>query len=152
MSESKPELEIKELSDKLDMLQHSHNRLQREFNQLLVNLGKVATKRPISTTAKPNHEIDSEPQDTIEVQQFWQVVEKIGIDKLNHSKKPKEEIALRLKEVFAKAKENNHLLPSKKTLIPLLKESKKYKFESHNEVRASKLEGKSVRCWIFSNK
>lgn len=144
-------LDIEKISKDLEILTLSHNKLQREFNQLLLNLNKTSTRQRISKPAKPIPQVDLEFEETLELNQFWEVVEKIGIEKLNHSKE-KGVLALNLPQVYQFADQYNYKLAPKKEITKQLVYSKKYKLDKKSVVTCSqqrKIYPKSIWCWVF---
>lgn len=84
------------------------------------------------------------------VELFWDLVEQIGLEKLNHSPKP-DVIAINLRE-FREACWTNVLPePSYSLLTSKLPTSTRYKWIGPHRNVKSKRTNKVVHCWVFEN-
>ena len=82
------------------------------------------------------------------VGEFWDAVEYIGLDKLDHSK-DEGFIALNLPHLAKVAAKAKVSMPSLSACRRGLAGSKEPKFMASNQVVRSKLEDRAMRCWIF---
>ena len=82
------------------------------------------------------------------VGEFWDAVEYIGLDKLDHSK-DEGFIALNLPHLAKVAAKAKVSMPSLSACRRVLAGSKEPKFMASNQVVRSKLEDRAMRCWIF---
>lgn len=87
------------------------------------------------------------------VQQFWEIYDFIGSDRLNHTNKPGK-IAINMQEFVSEAAEFKLQVPLVSDLRNYLKGSKSRKFLKSNYPTASSKSAihgqkKTVRCWIF---
>lgn len=82
------------------------------------------------------------------VGEFWDAVEYIGLDKLDHSK-DEGFIALNLPHLAKVAAKAKVPMPSLSACRRVLTGSKAPKFVASNQVVRSKLEDRTMRCWVF---
>lgn len=82
------------------------------------------------------------------VGEFWDAVEYIGLDKLDHSK-DEGFIALNLPHLAKVAAKAKVPMPSLSACRRVLAGSKEPKFVVSNQVVRSKLEDRTMRCWVF---
>ncbi len=82
------------------------------------------------------------------VGEFWDAVEYIGLDKLDHSK-DEGFIALNLPHLAKAAAKAKVPMPSLSACRRVLNGSKEPKFVASNQVVRSKLEDRAMRCWVF---
>lgn len=83
------------------------------------------------------------------ISEFWELVEYIGLEKLNHSHDP-DLIAINLPHLAmlaAKAKIPTSRFAAYRKALP---QSKTPAFKDRNRVVKSALESRTLRCWIFS--
>ena len=88
------------------------------------------------------------------VQQFWEIYDYIGEERLNHTK-ANGKIAINMQEFISCAAELKLQVPLLSDLRDHLKSSKSRKFIKSNHPMASCQlthgKSKTVRCWIFEN-
>jgi hypothetical protein len=85
------------------------------------------------------------------VVEFWEILEFLGLDKLDHARSPGQ-IAINLNHVVREAVRQNQALPDMSKLKDLLKTCKSRPFLSSNKAVNSKLDGfDTVKCWVFAN-
>ncbi|MEC7119753.1 MAG: hypothetical protein VXW65_07610, partial [Pseudomonadota bacterium] len=88
--------------------------------------------------------------------QFWDVVERIEStnnivtkdSELNHSVDPKL-MAINFAQLYQIAKQQYLDLPPLNDIQHALRQSRRYKFKAANQSIRSKIEKKTVRCWLF---
>ncbi len=81
------------------------------------------------------------------LEQFWQAVAELDMNKINHSRDP-HRLAINLNQIY---KMIGDKLPSKTTILKALKLSENPKFESSNYAVSSKINhNKTVKTWVFS--
>lgn len=67
---------------------------------------------------------------------------------INHSKDPRL-LAISMSEIYQLANEYRYDLPPQADMHHALRQSRQYKFLAANKVVASKITGRSIRCWVF---
>ena len=67
---------------------------------------------------------------------------------INHSKDPRL-LAISMSEIYQLANEYRYDLPPQADMHHALRQSKQFKFVAANKVVASKITGRSIRCWVF---
>lgn len=82
------------------------------------------------------------------VDEFWDFVDYIGLDKLNHSRDPAV-ICINMPEFASLAARNNLSVPPMTDLKRLLKSSVAPKFVDANVTVNSAIKDKAVKCWKF---
>ena len=88
--------------------------------------------------------------------QFWDVYDRLSNrnsqmikdEVLNHSKSP-EIIAINMPQFYQAAREFMYDLPPQSDIQEALRLSVHYKFIAANKVVSSRLENRSIRCWLF---
>lgn len=88
--------------------------------------------------------------------QFWDVYDRLSHrnaqmakdEPLNHSKSP-EIIAINMPQFYQAAREFMYDLPPQADIQEALRLSVHYKFIAANKVVSSRLENRSIRCWLF---
>ncbi|WP_254424126.1 toprim domain-containing protein [Thalassospira marina] len=90
------------------------------------------------------------------IEEFWEIYEFLGENKLNHSRTPQETIAINLNHLQAVAHSYNQPLPPLSDLKKILRSSKSRRFidikavNSANEAYQSNADrAKTVKCWVF---
>ncbi|MBI9080294.1 MAG: hypothetical protein JEY79_11215 [Pseudodesulfovibrio sp.] len=86
------------------------------------------------------------PPDHWVVEMFWDTVNEIGLDKLNHSPDSKM-IAINLRQVKEACWAHGLAEPPYSTLLTHLKKSQRYAGPHRNIM--SKITGSKKRCWVF---
>lgn len=82
------------------------------------------------------------------VEEFWEFVDFIGLDKLNHSR-DETQIAINLPHLMREAGRQSLQLPPMSDLKKHLKTSQSRPFIDSNRCVNSEIENKSVKCWVF---
>lgn len=82
------------------------------------------------------------------VEHFWDLVEQIGLSKLDHSPNPAI-VAINLREFREACWERALPEPRYKMLTQFLPTSTRYKWAGHYRNVKSKLTGKVISCWVF---
>lgn len=90
------------------------------------------------------------------IMQFWDVVERIDAtnnivtkdSEVNHSVDPKL-MAINFAQLYQIAKQQYLDLPPINDIQHALRQSRRYKFKAANQSIRSKIEKKTVRCWLF---
>ena len=67
---------------------------------------------------------------------------------INHSKDQRL-LAISMSEIYQLANEYRYDLPPQADMHNALRQSKQFKFVAANKVVASKITGRSIRCWVF---
>lgn len=67
---------------------------------------------------------------------------------INHSKDPNL-LAISMPEIYQLANEYRYDLPPQADMHNALRQSRQFKFVAANKVVASKIAGRSMRCWVF---
>ena len=83
------------------------------------------------------------------VADFWEAVEFIGLDKLNHSRDPCL-IAINLPHLARLAADERLKLPTTMEFRRVLMRSETPRFLEQNKTVNSRLYGRSVKCWVFA--
>lgn len=144
---------------------HCHAQLLALFDAmklLLPDLARIdgAVKTEIFNMAKERDQtLDTEHPLNI---QFFDVLERLNAAPnevegagyhirrlhINHSK-DSNLLAISMPEIYQLANEYRYDLPPQTDMQHALRQSKQYKFTAANKVVASKITGKSIRCWVF---
>ncbi len=85
------------------------------------------------------------------VQEFWDTVEYIGINHLNHASEASGLIAISLNDFVHQAAINKQNIPPMIELKRHLKSSRLHKFLHSNKPVKSVIRQMAMRCWVFSN-
>ncbi|ACO74268.1 Antirepressor protein [Laribacter hongkongensis HLHK9] len=83
------------------------------------------------------------------VDDFWEAVEFIGLDKLNHSRDPRL-IAINLPHLAKLAAAEKLKLPTTMEFRRVLMRSETPRYVECNKTVNSRLYGRAVKCWMFS--
>lgn len=122
------------LVDALDMLVDLDDDVYEETQRTLKD---CARERQRSIAA--NHPL---------VDEFWEIVEFVGLDELNHSKDDAL-ICINMPEFASKAARKNLSVPPMSDLKRLLKGSLKPKFIDSNRAVNSRITETAIKCWRF---
>lgn len=83
------------------------------------------------------------------VDDFWKAVERIGLDKLNHSRDPRF-IAISLSHLVRLAADEKIELPGAQAFRRVLRYSEAPRYLEHNKAVNSRLQLHTVKCWLFA--
>lgn len=86
------------------------------------------------------------------IEEFWEAYDFLGDEKLNHSMRLDNHIAINLNHMQAVAHHHNQQLPPLSDLKKFLKQSRTRRFREIKAVRSTNkaFYGKTVKCWIFA--
>lgn len=82
------------------------------------------------------------------VEEFWEAIEFIGLDKLNHSRDPRF-IAINLPHLARVAADEKLKLPTTLEFRRVLARSEEPLYLEHNKTINSRLHNRAVKCWVF---
>lgn len=85
------------------------------------------------------------------VEEFWELIEYLGLNDVNHARKSDEIIAVNLNQIVALATRNGQSLPPTADLKRHLKTSRSHRFLGTRTVNSGLdgFVGRSIRCWCF---
>jgi hypothetical protein len=110
------------------------------IGETLAVLGNAAEQR--QTAIASEHSI---------VEEFWEVVEFLGLSNVNHSKQPDDTIAINLNQIISMAGMASHPMPAIAELKKHLRTSRTRPFLDVKPVRSGipSFDDRLVRCWVF---
>lgn len=134
------------LLDKLELERHPEKRLA--IHQQLDHVSRILGL-PTPALEAIGYAVALEPIPSMVVD-FWEMVEFIGMDKLNHSR-DSQLIAINLNHFVRLAAEQRLKAASTLDLRRVLARSLDPKFLEQNKTVNSRIEQRAVKCWVFAS-
>lgn len=134
------------LLDKMELERHPEKRLA--IHQQLDHVSRILGL-PTPALEAIGYAVAPEPVPSM-VLDFWEMVEFIGLDKLNHSRDA-QLLAINLNHFVRLATEHRLKAPSTLDLRRVLARSVEPKFLEPNKTVNSRIEQRAVKCWMFAS-
>ncbi len=133
------------LLDKLERERHPEKR--RAIHQQLDHASRMLGL-PTPAMDAIGYAVAPDPVPAL-VDDFWEAVEFIGLDKLNHSRDPRF-IAINLPHLARVAADEKLKLPATLEFRRVLARSEDPRYLEHNKAIKSRLHNRTVKCWVFA--